>query len=64
MNACLYAAGTIQRACANQSESGRMAMEDMYVYRLVHAFADLGLPHLAPGMRAWLQHVYGRPGKD
>ena len=25
----------------NQSESGRMAMEDMYVYRLVHAFADL-----------------------
>ena len=42
----------------NQSESGRMAMEDMYVYRLVHAFADLGL-HLAPRDALRLQHVYG-----
>ena len=42
----------------NQSESGRMAMEDMYVYRLVHAFADLGL-HLDPRDALRLQHAYG-----
>ena len=42
----------------NQSESGRMTMEDMYVYRLVHAFADLGL-HLAPRDALRLQHAYG-----
>lgn len=46
----------------NQSESGRMAMEDMYVYRLVHAFADLGL-HLDPGTRSGSSTHTGRTRK-
>ena len=42
----------------NQSESGRMSMEDMYVYRLVHAFADLDIC-LKPRDALRLQEAYG-----
>ena len=42
----------------NQSESGRMSMEDMYVYRLVHSFADLDIC-LKPRDALRLQEAYG-----
>lgn len=43
----------------NRSESGQMAMEDMYIYRLVHAFADLGMV-LEPQKALQLQRAYGK----